>query len=509
MTSDPLLVGVDIGTTTIKALVFDTTGKALARASVQTPTHHPRPEWAYYDPEELWQSTVQVIQQAISQLQHAGSVASIAVASIGETGVPLNAQGKPTYEAIAWFDQRPRAQIQFLEQEIGRDSLFALTGLPLQPIFSLCKILWLKDQAPDAFAATTTWLNTADYIAYRLSGVAATDYSLASRTLALDIRQRQWATHLLDELKISPSLFAPLQPSGTALGKVLPEIAQKTGLPAHTRVATGGHDHICGALAVGVNTPGTFLNSLGTAEAFCLPLDEPITDPQIGRQGFTVCAHVAPDKYYMLGGLYTSGACIDWFRNLFGQGTGYDTLITEAEASPPGGLGVGFLPHLRLANPPYDDPQSRGAFVGLNTDIDRGNLFRAVLEGLAYESRQVMDTLLDHARVRTLQEIKVIGGGIRNTLLMQIKASVLDQPITLVEQEEATALGAALLGGLGADVFPDLDTALGGLQYPQTRVLPKPEEVAFYQKSYSQLHQDLYPTLQKFHHTIDRIQHPD
>src|SRR5262245_7278440 len=249
MRTEPLLAGIDVGTTNIKAILFTPAGQTVAEASVPTPTHYPRPTWAYYDPEEVWQATVQALRQVTSQVATSGQIVSIAVTSMGEAATPLDAQGRPTYEAIAWFDQRTQAQVAWLAQQIGRDRLFELTGLSLQPIFGLCKLLWLKENQPEAFARTVRWLNMADYIAYRLSGVQATDYSLASRTLALDLRRLQWAEALLAEVGLSPSLFAPLVPSGTRLGLVTPQAAEATGLPSTAWVAAGGHDHVCGALA--------------------------------------------------------------------------------------------------------------------------------------------------------------------------------------------------------------------------------------------------------------------
>ena len=218
MSHEPLIAGVDVGTTSIKAILFDRSGHIEAQASVATPTHYPRPGWAYYEPEELWRHTVQALRQAVARVEDVGPIASVAVASIGETVVPLDAHGEPTADAIAWFDTRTEVQAEWLDKTIGQDRLFAISGLALQPIFSLCKLLWLRQNRPEAFARTKLWLNTADYIAYRLCGVAATDYSLASRTLMLDLHKLQWAADLVQELDITPELLAPLLPSGTHLG---------------------------------------------------------------------------------------------------------------------------------------------------------------------------------------------------------------------------------------------------------------------------------------------------
>jgi xylulokinase len=369
----------------------------------------------------------------------------------------------------------------------------------LQPIFGLCKLLWLKENEPDAYSRTATWLNVADYMAFRLCGVAATDYSLASRTLALDLHNLRWADELLEEAGISPDLFAPLRGSGTFLGPVTPDAASETGLPDSAGVAAGGHDHVCGAIAV-----GTMLNSLGTAEAIFLPLERPLTDPQVGHEGYTQGAHVA-DHYYVFGGQYTSGASVEWLREALG-GVDYDTLISEAEEVPPGSLGAFFLPHLRLANPPYDDSAARGAFVGLSTDVKRGALFRAVLEGLAYDSRNSLEPLLVHSGIDELRTIYAIGGGTQNHLLMRIKATVSNQAITVVGVEEVTSLGAAILGGTGAGVYADVPSALEELRYAENRVEPVQEEVPFYDAAFRRVYGRIYPSLRGVHHEIQALQ---
>jgi xylulokinase len=187
-------------------------------------------------------------------------------------------------------------------------------------------------------------------------------------------------------------------------------------------------------------------------------------------------------------------------------GVDYDTLIAEAEEVPPGSLGAFFLPHLRLANPPYDDPAARGAFVGLSTDIGRGELFRAVLEGLAYDSRNSLEPLLAHSGLDGLRAIHAIGGGTQNRLLMRIKATVLDQEITVSDVEEATSLGAAILGGLGAGVYTDVPSALEEVRYDETTVEPIHEEVALYDAAFRRVYCRIYPSLRGVHHEIQDLQ---
>src|SRR3712207_5084800 len=221
------------------------------------------------------------------------------------------------------------------------------------------------------------------------------------------------------------------------------------------------------------------LNSLGTAEAVFLPIALPLIDPQAGRQGYTQGAHVVGGGYYAFAGQYTSGASIEWLRRLLGAGDdadAYTALVAGAERVPAGSLGVMFLPHMRLANPPYDDPRSRGALIGLTMDAGKDVIARAVVEGLALGSRNTFEPLLSYPQVTAPGSVIAIGGGTRNRLLMRVKASVTDLNHEIAEAEEATALGAALLGGLGAGVYADVDerseehtSELQSRQYPVCR----------------------------------------
>ncbi len=502
MISEPLLAGLDVGTTNVKALIFTPDGHPVAQASAPTPVHVPQPGWAYYEPEELWQTTAAVLRQATAQVD-ARRIASVAVASMGEAGVLLDQHNHALYPAIAWYDTRAQAQSDWLEQTIGKDRLFAVTGLSLQPIFGLCKLLWLKQNEAERFAQAVRFLNIADYIAFRLSGEQATDYSLASRTMALDIARRQWASDIVAAVGLNADLYAPLLPGGTRLGTVTADASAATGLPTSAQVATGGHDHVCGSLAAGVISPGVALNSLGTAETIFISLEQPLADANLGRQGFTQGAHVVGGLYYVFGSMYTSGACVEWFRAALADHRDYATLIAEAEAVPPGSGGICFLPHLQLASSPHDDPLARGAFIGLSTGASRGALFRAVLEGTAFDSRAMLEALLAYAP--ELRRITAIGGVTRNALWMQIKASVLNRPLDLMQVSDAASLGAAILGGLGAGIYPDVAAAQHMLRRETLRVEPLAAQVGLYEQIYRQVFQPLYPALRPLHHALYHI----
>ncbi|MGH2560376.1 MAG: FGGY-family carbohydrate kinase [Thermomicrobiales bacterium] len=503
--AEPLLIGLDVGSTNVKAVAFAPDGRAVASASVPAMTHYPRPAWAYCEPAELWDQSVAVLRQVTSQIDDPRRIAGIAVASVGEAGVPLDARGEPTYHAISWFDRRTFQETEWLGHRLGVDHLFAVTGLSLQPIFSLCKILWLRAHEPDAFARTTRWLHVADYIAYKLSSAMATDHSLASRTFMFNLERRAWDDDILNACGIPRTLLAPLVHSGTAIGTVTSGAAVETGLPAGAVVATGGHDHVCGALAAGVVDPGAVFDSMGTAEALFIPLAKPITDPAFAEQGYTQGAHVVPNRYYTFGGIYTSGASVEWYRDLVGRDRPLAELLAEAAEVPVGSLGVAFLPHLRIANAPHLDARSRGAFVGLTTDTGRPAMTRALCEGLAFEARTTLEPLLGYTGIERLADVTVIGGGSKNDLLMQIKATTLNARMQVIQREEATSLGAALLAGLGAGVYPDVDSAVAAVRSPPHTIAPAAQEIEQYERIYREVYAPLYDTLRPLNHRINDL----
>ena len=503
--ADPLLLGIDAGTSGIRALVFTTDGKVVAQAGRAVPVERPRPGWAQYQPQVLWDATRAALREATAQLERPERVAGLAVASVGEAFVALDGAGQPTGPVIAWYDERPRTEVDWLSEAIGFERLHALCGLAPDPTFTLCKLLWWKAHQPEALARAVRWLNVSHFLAWKLCGEMTCDPTLASRTLAFDLRRRVWAEDLIAEVGLSPTLFAPIRANGARLGGVTADAAAETGLPQGCAVGVGGHDHIVGALALAALSPGILFNSLGTAEALTMTLEQPSAEPALLRQGYSQGAvEVDRPLYYVFGGFPTSGACIEWFRTLF-DGIGHETLIEEAATVPAGCHGVTFVPDLRGRISPVPDPLARGAWFGLAADSGRPALYRAVLEGLAFEARQTVDSLIELG-LPAIREIRAIGGSTRNPLLMRIKASVYGQPIKATAMAEVSALGGALLGGLAAGVFEDLAQAQAALQ-PALRVI---EPVAAwqdrYEAHYRSVYQPAHGALRGVHHAADAIE---
>jgi xylulokinase len=498
---DALLLGLDIGSTNIKAVVYEPNGAAVSVANVPQETRYPHAAWAEYDPHRLWVLCCQVIRQAVSAVPDPRRIVSVAVTSFGEAGVLIDERGRPTTDMIAWFDRRTLDQCRRFGEQIDPDRLFSICGTVVQQIMTAPKLMWHRENEPDAWARSTMFLMTADYVAYRLCGERAQNLSLSSRTALIDLRTRDWSDELLDLAGVDRSFLPPIVDGGTPLGCVTPEASTETGLPTSTLVAVGGHDHVCGALAAGVVRHGDFLDSIGTTECLFVALDQPLANAAMGRQGYTQGAH-ARERSYVYGGLYTAGICYDWIRHVGAGSTPHDELLASAEAVAPGSLGVTFIPHLRLSNTPNMDSQARGAFIGLTTDAGTPELVRAVLEGVAFEGRASIEPLLRFAGLPPLTDAMVVGGTARNELLLRIKASVMNMRMHVLEIEEAGALGAAMLGGIAAGVYHSVDDAVQTVQRADHVIEPDPEAAVVYDTIFTQVYQHMYDALRPFNHRL-------
>lgn len=508
MTNSPLLVGIDVGTTNIKVVAFNPAGEAVAQASQPTPTHYTQSGWAFYEPDELWSRVVASLRAVTSQLEKPEQIVGIACSSIGETGILIDTEGKPLYHAIAWFDQRTEPQAEQLARQLGRERVIAVTGLDLYPIYGICKLCWLRDNVPDAYQRAAKWLNVSDYIAYQLCGIPATDYSLASRMLTMNLHQLRWDESLVADAGLRISLLPPLMPSGAPLSKVRAEVARQIGLSPNVIVATGGHDHVCAAFALGVTQPDTALDSIGSAEALFFPIPSVINDPALARMGYAQGAHVV-GGYYILGGQFSAGVSVEWFRRVIAESEDYATLIAGAAAVPIGSHGVMFLPHLRAANAPHNDPLARGAPIGLTAETSRETIFRAILEGLCFEMRSIMEPLLRAGHISLPKHIIATGGGARNDLLIQIKADVFRQPITVVDIEESAALGAAMLAGIATGVYKHAQDAIAAVHSSRHAklVTASAEGAERYEQLYTHVYQHIYAALRPIHHALHSSLH--
>lgn len=393
-------IGVDLGTTGIKAVAFDDNDAVVAAASLPTPTQSLPGGGGEYDADELWSVVAEVIRDVTDQLATTGHrAATVATASMGEAGVLLDGSGQPVGPIIAWFDPRTEPQAEWWAQTVGTDRTIGIAAVPPRAVFGAPKMLWTKIHTPEAWQAGRHWLNMADWIAYRLTGQMATDYSLASRTMLFDLANRRWSTELVEASGLDGSRLAPLAQSGARIGVVTGDAASQTGLTSGTPVGAGGQDHVCAALALGVTEPGMLLDSIGTAEAFFLVTAEVDTSGTLAEAGIGQGAHVEPDRTYAMTGLQLGGGRIDQARKQLGLDWN-DFLATDEAAR--------------------------------------------ITDEVASDGQQRIETLIDAAQAGDVSHL-VTGGGSRNTRLIEQKQLIGRRPIQVATLTESTALGAAML----------------------------------------------------------------
>jgi xylulokinase len=501
----PLLAGLDFGTGRIRAIAVDLKGHINAEAALPTPTHFPRPGWAEHDPRELWQAVCGVLTSLTQALGSSPPIAGLAVASVGEAGVLIGEDGVELGPVIAWYCGRTVKEREEMRAKAGDDYIFRVSGVTANHTFGLGKILWWRRHHPEILAKARYWLNMADWVAFRLTGEARTDFTLASRTNALDITHLRWSEELLAKLGIDPRLFAPLIASGAPVGRVHARAAAETGLPRGAVISAGGHDHIVSTVAAHTDEPGLLLNSMGTAEAQFLINDTPVFDDRFRLGGYQqgVLAIDRP-RHYLCCGLSTSGGAVEWFRTQAG-GAAYDALIAAARDVPPGSYGVCFLPQLRGGDQPYPNPNARAGFIGIGGDASPGVLFRSVLEGVAMSARLAVEGMTALDGVAPVTRIRVIGGGTLNELWMRIKAGVYGRAIEVTPLNEGTCLSAAMLAGLGAGVFAtvaEARTALAGALGGVRIVEPDKAWAESYDHLYRNVYSRLAPTLSPIHDAL-------
>jgi len=470
------LIGLDVGTTGVKALAVSPDGEVLARAERGYDLSSPRPGWSEQDPEDWWRAA----QDALGALR-VPEIAGIGLSGQMHGLVVLDAADRLLRPAILWNDQRTAAECAEIEARIGLERLLALTGNRALTGFTAPKLLWLARHEPEVYARIAHVLLPKDYVRFRLTDERATDVADASGTLLLDVPHRRWSEEVLTALDL-PAEWMP---------RVLesPEVSGKTqdGVP----VAAGAGDQAAGALGVGVDRPGPVSVVLGTSGVVFAALPSFEAD-ELGR--VHAFCHAVPGGWHAMGVMLSAAGSLRWLRDVAAPGGDYGALVAEAERWEPGVEGLTFLPYLSGERTPHADPNARGAFIGLSQRHDRGALVRAVLEGVAFGLRDSLELL---AQIGVQAEVgRVSGGGSRSSLWLRIVASVLGLPLERTAVEEGAAYGAALLGGVAAGTFADVHEAVGACVKPTETVEPDPEWVEVYESRYERF-RALYPALRR------------
>jgi xylulokinase len=448
------LVGLDVGTSSTKAVAVGPEGAILGRAEVPYRVSMPAPGQAEQDPDLWWRAA----EAALAGLDIA-DVAGIGVSGQMHGLVLLDEERRPLRPAILWNDQRTQAECAEIERIVGLDRLIQMTGNRALTGFTAPKLLWVRRHEPDVYARIAHVLLPKDYVRLRLTGELATDVSDASGTLLFDVGARTWSEEVLALLGVPREWLPPALESPVVSGLTA------AGVP----VAAGGGDQAAGAVGVGVVGPGSVSVALGTSGVVFGVLPAFAADPR--GTAHTFC-HSVPGSWHAMGVMLSAAGALDWLQRSIAAGTPIAELLELAAAWQPGCEGLQFAPYLSGERTPHADPEVRGAFVGLSLRHDIGALTRAVLEGVAYGLRDSLELLRALGLRPTAGRIG--GGGSRSELWRRIVASVLDLPLEVTAADEAAAFGAALLGGVAAGIHPDVPAAVEACVTVLGRTEPDP-----------------------------------
>ena len=484
-----VVLGIDVSTTATKALLLDPQGHLVGTAAVTYQVSSPRPGWSEQDPALWWDAAVVAIREVLAVT----GTPSEAVEAVGLAGqmhglVALDADRRVLRPAILWNDQRTAAECDEIRAAVGAERLLGITGNDALTGFTAPKLLWVRRHEPDVWERTAHVLLPKDFVRLQLSDDLATDRADGAGTLLMDLARRDWSPSILEAIDI-PAAWLPRTVEGPdRTGTVSEAAAEATGLRAGTPIVGGGGDQAAAAVGVGAVTSDVLSVSLGTSGVVFASTDEPLVEPDGRLHAF---CHAVPDRWHLMGVVLSAAGSLRWYRDTLAPDVGFEALVDEAAAAPPGCDGLTFLPYLTGERTPHPDPLARGAFVGLTVRHTRAHLTRAVLEGVAFGLRDSLG-LLHGMGLAGHTQARVSGGGSRSALWRRIVADVLATPVASMETSEGAAFGAAVLASVGAGWH----TTVGEAVAAAVRVasVDEVDEADAYEVAYDR-YRALYPAL--------------
>ncbi len=496
------LLGIDIGTSGTKTVLFNEDGGTVASSLKEYPMYQPEVGWAEQDPEDWWQAVCSSVQDVISK----SGVKPSDIKGIGLSGqmhgaVLLDADNKVLRRAIIWCDQRSSKECDQITELVGKDKLIEITANPALTGFTAAKVMWVKNNEPNIFKKVRKILLPKDYIRFRLTGEFATEVTDASGMQFMDVPHRCWSGEIISKLGLDISMFGKIYESQEITGKITKEAAKLTELKEGTPVVGGAGDQAAGAVGNGIVRPGVISSTIGTSGVVFAYSDKVIIDP-FGRV-HTFC-HAIPDTWHIMGVTQGAGLSLKWFRDNFcmeekrvAELLGIDPYVLmdeEAEKMPIGCNGLIYLPYLMGERTPHLDPDARGVFFGLSASHGKPHMIRAIMEGVVYSLMDCLEIIkgmgIDAA------EIRASGGGGKSRLWKQMQADVFGKDIYTVSSGEGPALGVALLAGVGTGIYGSVkeacDRAIKVVDCRQTDNVHHEIYMKYYE-----IYKSLYPSLKQ------------
>lgn len=467
------LLGIDLGTSAVKALLLDTEGRFLSVSKVGYEVLSQHPGWAEGDPEAWWQATISAVQAAKAQVSEA-RITAIGLSGQMHGVVPTDQGGRPTRAAMLWADNRAEEELKRY-QAFSSDLLERLAN-PLVPGMAGPLLRWLAEHEPAAYQSMHRALQPKDWLRLRLTDAIGSDPSDASATLLYDLPADQWADDVIDALGLKRELFAPLSPSGAVAGKLSERAAEALGLPAGLPVATGAADTAAACLGTGLLAPGPIQLTLGTGAQLVQLCSKPLADPTRRTHLYRAADGI---NWYRMAAVQNAGLALDWVHRMLKAD--WDELYASAGSVEPGAGGVIFLPHLTCERAQHGNSYSRGAFLGMRIDHQREHLLHAALEGVAFGIRAALEVLPGADEVT---ELRLAGGGSVQRAWRQMLADILGRTLVSVDISDASARGAALLGGIASGVWANAKATAAVAPGIEVVATPNPENVLVYNEVY-------------------------
>lgn len=485
---NPLLLGIDIGTSACKVALFEAEGTLVASRSEEYPVYYPQPGWAEQNPDEWWSAVCRATRRMLDEQKiDPARIAGVGIDGQSWSAIPMSADGRVLCNTPIWMDTRAGGICRKLREDIGEDVLFSVCGNPVEPTYTLPKVLWYREQRPQVYKDADKILQSNGYIAYRLTGEFTQDLSQGYGYQCFAMRSGHWDEALIAQMGLRRSLLPEIVPCHQIVGGVTPRAAEQCGLLAGTPVVAGGLDAACGTLGAGVLRDGETQEQGGQAGGMSICVENYTADPRL-----ILSCHVAPGRWLLQGGTVGGGGILRWFEREFGEaerqsarknGTGsFEEMSALAGQTPAGADGLTFLPYMAGERSPIWDADAKGVYFGLDYAKTRAHMIRASMEGVAYSLRHNL-AVAEQAGAKVTR-LRAMGGSANSLVWTQIKSDVTAKPIDVPASDTATTLGAAILAGVAVGVYPSFEAAADTAIRVTRSHEPNPENQAVYAQGY-------------------------
>lgn len=482
------LLGLDIGTTGTKATIFDVDGNILAHAYGEYDVYSEGEGLYEIDPLLVWNTAKNIISQANKQAGNI-KIEALSTSSFGEAFVMLDQSGKELAKSPIYMDKRGEAECADLVGALGAEEIMSITGHPPHSMYSICKLMWLHQNKPQLYKKARKILFYGDYILHKLGGQYIADYSLAARSMCFDIMNKQWSAKIIEHAGLDLDIFPETTATGSIVGEILPSVARELGVNKGIKLVLGGHDQLMVAVGSGVTSVGQAVNGIGTVDCITPVFKGPRINSDMMNYSYASVPYLFDDIYVTYAFNMTGGSLLKWFRDTFAKKDKeiaqkknleiYNILSEEIPKEP---TNLFVLPHFAGSPTPNPDIHAKGAIVNLSLNTERGEIYKACMEGEAFEMKRNIEALESNNIL--FDELRTVGGGSRSPEWLQIRADIFGKIITAMDYEEAGTLGTAILAGLAAGIYPSINEAANKLNQVKTSYFPNDKNSQHYSERY-------------------------